>query len=86
MPYYKMNVEDYDKIMKMAKMMKLQQKLHQKGKLSKKEHESLKQLHAEHGAGLFDSVKEFVGKLIVGNHPIFKFLSRSGQEARQRLG
>lgn len=81
-----MNIEDYDKIMKMAKMMKLQQKLHQKGRLSTKETESLKQLHAEHGAGLLDSVRDFVGKLIVGNHPIFKFLSKSGQEARQRLG
>ena len=85
MPYYKMNVEDYDKILRFARMMKLEQKLHQKGKLSTKEHESIKQLHAEHGAGLLDSLRDFVGKLIVGNHPIFKFLSKSGQEARQRL-
>ena len=81
-----MDQEDYDKIMRYAKMLKLEKKLHTKGKLMKREHDELKKLHAEHGGGIFDSIKEFVGKLIVGHHPVFKFLSKSGDDARKRLG
>ena len=79
-------MDDEDtKITKFHRMIVLENRHHRTGKLTKKEDSELKELHTAHGAGFFDSVKDFLGNLIAKNHPVFKFLSSSGETARQRL-
>ena len=72
-------MDDDTKITKYHRMIMLENKHHMTGKLTKKEDSELKELHTAHGAGFFDSVKDFIGNLLVKHHPVFKFLGSAGQ-------
>jgi len=74
--------DDDAKITKYHRMIMLENKHHTTGKLSKKEDSELKELHTAHGAGFFDSVKDFMSNLIIKHHPVFQFLRSSAEKAR----
>ena len=77
-----MDDED-DKVIRYHRMIVLENKHHTTGKLSKKDESELKELHTAHGAGFFDSVKDFMSKLIIDKHPVFQFLRGAAEKARQ---
>ena len=69
------------KLKKLAKdMIRLEQKLHTSGELSDEEHSHLKDLHALHGAGFFDSIRDWLFKNV---HPIGRMIE-AGKKAYRK--
>lgn len=69
-----------------GEMLRLERKLHTEGSLSDAEHSDLQKLHGLHGAGLFDSIKEWVWKNI---HPLGRMIEygkkvQAERQARMR--
>ena len=66
-----------------SEMVRLERKLHTEGSLTDEEHSHLQDLHALHGAGFFDSIKEWVFKNI---HPLGRMIEHTKKAYAQRHG
>jgi len=73
-----------DLLDKYHKMLFLENRHHFYGHLPIAEYDQLKQLHTMHGAGLFDSIKEYLAGLIYKKHPVFQFLRGKAEEAKRK--
>jgi hypothetical protein len=76
-------LSDKQKFKHYHRMLYLQHKHGMTGQLPKGEDSELKKLHAEHAAGLFDSIKEYFAKLIFNNHPVTQFLKSKFEQAKK---